>query len=366
MPDPHHLLQVERSLDCYDRFDAVSGARNLFALAESLGFDLSRDWFDLMVRTALEPGESLRIYSLLTDKSKLTLILPLKNVAGSKKLTSLANFYTSLFAPIGHLDPDDLIHCFALIRAESPAWSLIRLQPLDRASGNHLKLYSALRHARWLCVDFFCFGNWYLPVQKRQYEEIFQSLNSRVRHTVQRKRKQFARSLGRLVIIEGGERIDSAIADYQKVYASSWKKQEPFPDFIPGLIQLCAARGWLRLGIAYLNDTAIAAQIWIVCHDKASIFKLAYDEDYSSYSAGTLLTDCLMKHVIDVDRVCEVDYLIGDDGYKKDWMTHRRERWGILAFNPRTLAGLVGYFSEIARRILKNFYFSLKGFQADD
>ncbi len=34
--------------------------------------------------------------------------------------------------------------------------------------------------------------------------------------------------------------------------------------------------------------------------------------------------------------VLDVDYLTGDDPYKKDWMTHRRERWGITAFNPRT------------------------------
>jgi CelD/BcsL family acetyltransferase involved in cellulose biosynthesis len=48
-----------------------------------------------------------------------------------------------------------------------------------------------------------------------------------------------------------------------------------------------------------------------------------------------------MEHVIDRDKVSVVDYLTGDDGYKKDWMTHRRERWGIVAFNPRSLRGLL-------------------------
>ena len=43
-----------------------------------------------------------------------------------------------------------------------------------------------------------------------------------------------------------------------------------------------------------------------------------------------------MQHVIDTDHVEEVDYLTGDDAYKQDWMSHRRERIGLVAFNPRT------------------------------
>ena len=34
----------------------------------------------------------------------------------------------------------------------------------------------------------------------------------------------------------------------------------------------------------------------------------------------------LMRHVIDVDQVREVDFGSGDDAYKKDWMSDRRER----------------------------------------
>jgi CelD/BcsL family acetyltransferase involved in cellulose biosynthesis len=60
-----------------------------------------------------------------------------------------------------------------------------------------------------------------------------------------------------------------------------------------------------------------------------------------------------MQHVIDVDRVREIDYLIGDEPYKQDWMSHRRERWGIVAYNPRTLKGMAGAANEISRRAAK-------------
>jgi CelD/BcsL family acetyltransferase involved in cellulose biosynthesis len=48
----------------------------------------------------------------------------------------------------------------------------------------------------------------------------------------------------------------------------------------------------------------------------------------------------MMQHVIDVDRVREVDYLTGDDAYKRDWMSHSRERHGLVAYNLRTPRGL--------------------------
>ena len=40
------------------------------------------------------------------------------------------------------------------------------------------------------------------------------------------------------------------------------------------------------------------------------------------------------------DQVAEVDYLTGDDAYKRDWMSASRERCGIIAFNLRSPRGL--------------------------
>ena len=112
-------------------------------------------------------------------------------------------------------------------------------------------------------------------------------------------------------------------------------------------------RGWLRLGVAWLKDEPVAAQLWIVAGGKANIYKLAYHEGYKSYAPGTLLTAMLMQHVMEQDRVAEIDYLIGDDAYKKSWMNQRRERWGLIAYNPRSLAGLLGLVRELAGRTLK-------------
>ena len=48
-----------------------------------------------------------------------------------------------------------------------------------------------------------------------------------------------------------------------------------------------------------------------------------------------------------------VDFLKGDDAYKQDRMSHRRERWGLLAMNPRTARGLLGIARHKGARLVK-------------
>ena len=119
------------------------------------------------------------------------------------------------------------------------------------------------------------------------------------------------------------------------------------------MIATAATEGWLRLGIVWLNGEAIAAQLWMVCNGKADIYKVAYDESFKAYSPGTVLTAHLLQHVLEKDQVVEVDYLIGDDAYKKTWMSHRRERWGIIAYHTRSFAGLLGAGREALGRGVK-------------
>lgn len=122
---------------------------------------------------------------------------------------------------------------------------------------------------------------------------------------------------------------------------------------MPGLIRMAADQGQLRLGLLWLEGEVVAAQVWIVTAGKAHIFKLAYQAGFERFSVGSVLTAALMQHVMDVDGVREVDYLTGDDSYKKDWMSHRRERVGLIAFDRSRLRGCMAWARHSAGKLYR-------------
>jgi hypothetical protein len=201
--------------------------------------------------------------------------------------------------------------------------------------------------------EFYCFGNWYLAAPA-DWTAFLASRTSKMRSNVKRMEKKLAQEEGTVEIVRDRDDVARGLAAYEQVYARSWKQQEPYPGFMPGLIACAAEGGGLRLGIVWLRGQPIAAQVWLVSHGRAEIYKVAYDEAFKEYSPGTVLTARLMQHVIEVDRVREVDYLIGDDEYKRTWMSDRRERWGVVAYDPTTLAGAAGAAREWLGRQLKH------------
>ena len=336
--------------ETYPRFsDLPKEASALFeqALARH-GLFFSLPWFSHLAASGLADDVPLRLYGVhAQDNGKLALMLPMREVSaphGVRRLEGLSNWYSSLYGIVGEAGASQRQALAALvtaIAAERPRWDILDLHPLDPTDPSFEALLQALRAAGMATQRYFCFQNWYLDVAGRCYDDYAAGLPSRLKNTLKRKGRQLEKSgRARFDIVSGGAHLESAIAAYEKVYAASWKSPEPSPEFMPGLMRLCANQGWLRLGTATVDGEPAAAQLWIVCAGVASIYKLAYDERFASLSIGSLLTERLMRHVIDIDRVSEVDYLTGDDAYKRDWMSHSRERCGIIAFNLRSVRGI--------------------------
>lgn len=321
------------------------------------GFFNSFDWFSNFIYSVAKVLKT-DVFFLYQSHTEYPLILPLMSASGQslKILRSLSNYYSPIFSLVGgnHLAESGISRFLQELEGKLPAWHLMELRPLSFEECE--LLLTEFKEVGMPAIKFFCFGNWYLEVNNRSFEEYFSKLSSQVKNTVLRKSKKFFQLGGaHIEIFTSLQNIGDAIACYEQVYRSSWKVEEPFPEFMPGLIKLAASHGGLRLGVAYLGEKAIASQVWIIADKTAYIFKLAYDEAYTQHSAGTILTAKLMEHVIDVDKVEVVDYLSGDDSYKKDWMSHRRERWGILVFNTASFKGCVEYIKEILKLYIKKF-----------
>lgn len=296
-------------------------------------------------------------------------LMLLYDTPGSAGHTSaVTNYYASLYSVLlssisNTLDRRRSIKALVRQLAElGHRTSVVDFSPLDAQSEDTKSLRQHLTAHGWYVRQYACFGNWYLPCAGLCFDEYMNGRDSRLLNTWRRKRKRFEAGTdgARLEIVTDPAKVPAAMDAFERVYARSWKRPEPYPDFVRNWAMICAERGWLRLGLAWAGEVPIAAQLWFTMNRRAYIFKLAYDEDYAKWSAGTVLSAHLFKQALDRDRVIEIDYLTGDDDYKKSWMTERRERIGYIACNLRTLRGLrraarefVGYATHRLRRRVK-------------
>ncbi len=327
---------------------------NLSEISGIGGLETSVEWFALLEKTIFANDEVF--YYFIAEKQLPRLILPVRRARSGlvKKIESLSNYYTPLYSPISYDDADLLAleSILAAIGRDHRSAHVMRFSPMNTDCPTYKALLNALKAGDWIPFTYFSFGNWYLKVEGN-WEDYLKSRSANLRSSIRRRCKRFASEGGRLEIVSTTHNIERAIADFQAVYSASWKQPEPYPEFVPSLIRCLAGNGSLRLGFARLQDRVIAAQLWYVWGGKAYIYKVAYHEEFSLYSPGTVLTAHLLRHVIDVDHVNEVDFLIGDDSYKRNWMSHRRERHGIVAYNPGTLVGLLLLAVEVAGRLWK-------------
>jgi CelD/BcsL family acetyltransferase involved in cellulose biosynthesis len=115
----------------------------------------------------------------------------------------------------------------------------------------------------------------------------------------------------------------------------------------------------LRLGLAYRDGEAIAAQCWTVEKGVAYIHKLAHLEEYRALSAGTTLTAALFAHVIDHDLVHLVDFGTGTQAYKSDWMEQTRPRYRIDCLDLRQPRGWLDLGRLAAARLRSDDWLNL-------
>jgi CelD/BcsL family acetyltransferase involved in cellulose biosynthesis len=249
-------------------------------------------------------------------------------------------------------------------------WDIIDLNSLPEECFNFKLFCQVIKEDGFKGKEYFCFGNWYLDGINFDGNQYIQSRNSNIRNNLKRYRRSLER-IGKLefIMVTNGsdERIDHFMDHYYIVYHNSWKEKETDAALHRDIAKFARDKGWLRLGLLLLENTPIAVQLWLVCKGTAYILKLAYDENYKKFIPGIILSSEMMKYVIDIDRVGEVDYGIGDEPYKKDWTPKRRERKGFLVYN-NSIKG--NYLALLNNRILpifnKNKYLKkIKGMIAD-
>ncbi|MDP6564252.1 MAG: GNAT family N-acetyltransferase [Alphaproteobacteria bacterium] len=322
-------------------------------------------WYRNFLETCLDPGDRPLLLGIADDDGRPCAILPLRRTGrsnllpGANQIDSLSNFYTCGYQPLAAPDTDRRSVASDIAGAlwhQLRDFDVLRLDSLPKENGWPEDLAAALRDAGFFVDAFFHFGNWYEVVAGWSYDDYLASRPTKLRNTIRRRERKLREAEDvTFEMFKTQAEGERAMADYRRVYQASWKEPEPYSRFTDGLIHHAAGAGALRLGVLRSAGRPIAAQIWLHAEGRSTIFKLAYDEAYKALSPGTVLTAWMLRQALETDQVREIDFGRGDDPYKRDWLSQRRERWGILACNPRRARGLLVTLRHLAGPRLKRF-----------
>ncbi|HEX8192482.1 MAG TPA: GNAT family N-acetyltransferase [Allosphingosinicella sp.] len=247
---------------------------------------------------------------------------------GEKKASAWASWYSLRWRPIG--EPELWPHIFKSLR--DGLVPELELAPIEDPA----PVVKALRESGWIAFTEESKANWIADTRGMDFDAYWAKRPSKIRNSAKRK----AKAAGLDIAIH--RRFDDAAwADYEEVYAASWKPEEGSMAFLRALAEQEGAAGTLRLGIAKKDGMPLAAQLWLVEHGEATIHKLAYREDAKALSPGTVLSMAMFRGALDEDRVARIDYGTGDEPYKADWMDERRMLWRVRAYNKRSATGLL-------------------------
>jgi hypothetical protein len=337
------------------------------ALLESI--DISADkaaplfqkmaWFNMFEDAIPLAGAEITTL-LFKDNSYLPLQQSLTDLGFGLKgryLQSLSNYYSPFFGLCPSPVESPQLFIDVVTQAETYFKQFDRIDMLPLFYDEAVYWKSAFSQIGFKGFIYQQSTNWYHD-NIESVEHYWSLRPSRLRNTVKRKRDKLMRDEQYHIEItqpKNKTELNQYLIDYHHVYFDSWKKIEPVPAFIDALAHYAFEKNELRLGLLYHGDNPVAAQIWFVNDKTAFIYKLAYRTAYAEQSVGTVLSAALFDYVIGEDGVSSIDFLTGDDNYKKDWMQSSRPLYGIQLCNSRSLVGKASALRNYVSGIKKHW-----------
>jgi CelD/BcsL family acetyltransferase involved in cellulose biosynthesis len=317
---------------------------SLVADGERASLFLGETWWRTMLEAGLVPGQRPRFLAARRD-GRPVLALPLAAGGGT---ASLANAYTCLWRPLAeHVRVADAAALGRALRRDG----LARLDAIPAEWPGLAPFAAGLREAGLAVRPFRHFGNWHQELGGSDWASYLATRPGALRSTLRRQGRKAGFALD--IVTEPGPTLEAAIADYEAIYASSWKQPEPLPAFNPALMRNLAAKGILRLGFLRDGIRPVAVQLWALRADRrhATVLKLAHAERDRAASPGSLLTEAMLRFLIEEEGIASFDFGRGDDAYKRLWASERRQRLGLLVADWRHPTGLAALLRHQAGRV---------------
>lgn len=344
----------------------------LTAVATQGGFFGDAAWFGYLMDHYYPWVHEFRLYAVEDAAGRPLLLVPLRfcttdyAIAGGRTIGAISHpeNYASLALWFDPSAGDRRAVLAALFRefrqgGTEASFDALRLWPLAQDSADAALVREALRAAGFWVQSYANSYNRYEDTAGLSYETYFAARSANLRYSA-RRRERALRKAGQVEILlctdEAG--LADVLPGYIEVGRASWKEEGTMvSDETLQLIALVARHGGLRLGVLKLDGVAVAAQFWIVAGGVGHCARLAYHEGYRQLAVGVVLTNHMIAHVLDQDRVASIDFGYGTEDYKGGWMKSARDYVGFMAFNPATrrglLHGLKNILGQPVKRVLK-------------
>lgn len=310
------------------------------------------DWYRLCERFNRD-GTTFRAFAIYRDNHLIGIVPTWTSVEKYKGLCSarvvrLANTHHFTIETVLFGDQTDLLSItdafFHAVSSCGIRWDVIDFDRVQEENGLANCIVDSATKVKLRERTIVSCVNWYTDGITCPAKTFLDDLPTSVKKDVQYCRRRLERE-GTLdfLVVTDVETIEKYLDLYDSVRMKSWKSSEKDRLFLRDFTLMAARKGWLRLGLLFYNNTPIAAQKWLVCKEYAHIHDVLYDEDYKKYSPGKILSHMMFEQCIDIDNVSTIDYLQGDEHYKKEWTKKMRVRNSIVIYNS-TLKGLLYYY----------------------
>jgi Acetyltransferase (GNAT) domain len=303
------------------------------------------DWFEQTKAECHIPGVPLIVRA--SDGGAESWLFLAKDNRG--RAQGLSSWYSFSFRPVFRGNPNsharaELLTKMALQLREQT--NSIALAPMHRDDCEATAV--AFRAAGWIAVATQTGCNWTVNVAGKSFAEYWAERPSRLRKTVKVKRAKANLQIDILTHFDA-----SAWAEYEAVYADSWKPEEGAVRFLRQMAETEGAAGALRLGIARQDGRAIAVQLWTTENSRALAHKVAHRDDAAAFSPGSILSAAMFKYAIDTDKVECIDFGTGDSPYKTSWMEERAPLFTLSLFNKKNPVALLRAANALARNAIR-------------
>lgn len=326
--------------------------QELFESTFDSNYYSSADWFDTLFKTTKKPNEELLIFGVEEGENALGLLFMVQSKESYgpfsiKKISSLTNNYSVTFSPVinGAINSEseiiDLL--FRTLLSSQQKWDIVEFKNMEQESPSFENFQQHLTASKYIIQDYFCHKNWYENTKNEDFDTYLVKRKSKIKSNHRRRLKKIENELGKpeFRLYSGPSDLDKAIQEFNKIYALSWKGVEQHPIFIEEIIRSAAAKNILRLGVYSAGGKTLAVKLTFATKTIGHMYKTAYDPEYKKYGAGTAINMFMIEHLLNVDKVEHLDFGIGNEPYKSDLMESSRERWGITAYNSKSIFGLL-------------------------